>query len=58
MVPGYRLDDRSSILAQVKDFSSNLCVLTGSEANPASCPMGTGDPFPGAERGRGVALTK
>jgi hypothetical protein len=32
-----------------KDFSSNLCVQTGSEAHPASCPVGTGSPFPGAK---------
>jgi hypothetical protein len=43
--------------AEAKDFSSNLCVQTGSEAHPASCPMGTGGPFPGAKRGRGVTLT-
>jgi hypothetical protein len=29
-----------------KDFSSSLCVQTGSEAHPASCTMGTGGPFP------------
>jgi hypothetical protein len=40
-----------------KDFSSNFCVQTGSEAHPASCPMDTGDPFHGAKRGRGVTLT-
>jgi hypothetical protein len=38
-------------------FSSSLCVHTGSEAHPASCTMGTGGPFPGANRGRGVTLT-
>jgi hypothetical protein len=32
-----------------KDFSSNLCVHTGSGAHPASCPMGTGGPFPGGK---------
>jgi hypothetical protein len=31
------------------DFSSNLCVQTGSGAHPASCTMGTGDPFPGGK---------
>jgi hypothetical protein len=40
-----------------KDFSSNLCVQTGSGAHPASCTMGTGGPFSGAKRGRGVTLT-
>jgi hypothetical protein len=29
-----------------KDFSSSLCVQTGSGAHPASCTMGTGSPFP------------
>jgi hypothetical protein len=43
--------------AGAKDFLSNLCVQTGSEAHPASCTMGTGGPFPGAKRGRGVTLT-
>jgi hypothetical protein len=28
--------------AEAKDFSSNVCVQTGSGAQPASCPMGTG----------------
>jgi hypothetical protein len=40
-----------------KDFTSNLCVQTGSEAHPASSTVGTGSPFPGAKRGRGVTLT-
>jgi hypothetical protein len=31
--------------AEAKDFSSSLCVQTGSGAHPASCPMGTGGPF-------------
>jgi hypothetical protein len=31
------------------DFSSNLCVQTGSEAHPASCQMGTGGPFSGGK---------
>jgi hypothetical protein len=43
--------------AGAKDFSSNLCVQTGSEVHPASCPMGTGGPFPGEKRGRGVTLS-
>jgi hypothetical protein len=38
-------------------FSSNLCVQTGSEANPASYPVGTGGPFPEINRGKGVTLT-
>jgi hypothetical protein len=32
-----------------KDFSCSLCVQPGSGAHPASCTMGTGGPFPGAE---------
>jgi hypothetical protein len=36
-----------------KDFSSNLCVQTGSGDHPASCTMGTGDPFPGAKARQG-----
>jgi hypothetical protein len=35
--------------AGAKDFSSNLCVQTGSGAHPASCTMGTGGPFPGGK---------
>jgi hypothetical protein len=35
--------------AGAKDFSSILCVQTGSEAHPASCTMGTAGPFPGAK---------
>jgi hypothetical protein len=42
----YGLDDRGSIL-----------VETSSGAHPASYPMGTGGPFPGVKRGRGVMLT-
>jgi len=32
-----------------KDFSSSLCIQTGSGAHPASCTMGTGGPFPGGK---------
>jgi hypothetical protein len=56
IVSDYGLDDRAIWVrsaAGAKDFSSNLCVQTGSEAHPASCTMGTGGPFPGAKRGRG-----
>jgi hypothetical protein len=35
--------------AGAEDFSSNLCVHTGSGAHPASCTMGTGGPFPGGK---------
>jgi hypothetical protein len=37
------------ICAEAKDFSSNLCVQTGSAAHPASCPVGTWGPFPGGK---------
>jgi hypothetical protein len=52
IVSDYGLDDwaigvRSP--AGVKDFSSNLCVQTGSGAHPASCKMGTGGPSPGVK---------
>jgi hypothetical protein len=43
--------------AGTKDFSSNLCVQTISEAHPSSCTMGTGGPFPGAKRSWGMTLT-
>jgi hypothetical protein len=52
IVSGYGLDDRAIGVrspAGAKDFSSNLCVQTGSEAHPASCTMGTGVPFPGGK---------
>jgi hypothetical protein len=51
-VSGYGLDDRAIGVrspAGPKDFSSILCVQTGSGAHPASCTMGTGGPFPGAK---------
>jgi hypothetical protein len=59
-VSGYGLDDQAIGVrspAGAKDFSSSLCVQTGSGAHPASCPMGTGGTFPGAKRGLGVTLT-
>jgi hypothetical protein len=60
IVSDYRLDDRAIEVrspAGTNDFSSILCVQTGSEAHPASCTVGTGGPIPGAKRGRGVTLT-
>jgi hypothetical protein len=60
IVSDYGLDDRVIRVrfpAGAKDFSSNLCVQTGSEDHPYTCIMGTGSPFPGAKRGRGVTLT-
>jgi hypothetical protein len=32
-----------------KDYSSSLCVQTGTGAHPASSTMGTVGPFPGAK---------
>jgi hypothetical protein len=32
-----------------RHFSSSFCVQTGSGADPASCTMRTGGPFPGAK---------
>jgi hypothetical protein len=60
IVSDYGLDDRTIGVRSptgAEEFSSNLCVQTGSGAHPASCTMGTGGPFPGAKRGRGVTLT-
>jgi hypothetical protein len=49
IVSDYGLEDREIGVrspAEAKDFSSILRVQTGSGAHPASCPMGTGGPFP------------
>jgi hypothetical protein len=57
IVSHYGLDDRAIGVrspAEAKDFSSNLCVQTGSGAHPASCTMGTGGPFPGAKARSGL----
>jgi hypothetical protein len=51
-VSDYGLDDRAIGVrspAEAKDFSYSLCVQTGSGAHPASCPIGTGCPFPGGK---------
>jgi hypothetical protein len=51
-VSDYELHDRAIGVrspAGAKDFSSILCVQTGSGGHPASCTMGTGGPFPGAK---------
>jgi hypothetical protein len=51
-VSGYGLDDRAIGVrspAGAEEFSSSLCIQTDSEAHPASCPVGTGGPFPGAK---------
>jgi hypothetical protein len=52
IVSDYGMDDRAIGVrspAGAKDFSSNLCVQTGSGAHPASCTKGTGGPFPGGK---------
>jgi hypothetical protein len=46
----YTLDNRGLIPDRRKYFSSSLFVQTGSEAHPASYPMGTGVLFPGVKR--------
>jgi hypothetical protein len=54
IVSGYGLDYRAIEVrspAGAKDFSSILCVQTGSGSHLTSCTMGTGGPFPG-ERAR------
>jgi hypothetical protein len=48
-VSDYGQDDRAIEVrspAETKDFSSNLCVQTGSGAHPASCTVGTRGSFP------------
>jgi hypothetical protein len=57
IVSGYGLDDLAIWVrspAGAKDFSSNLCVQTGSGAYPASCIMGTGGPIPGGKSEAGA----
>jgi hypothetical protein len=52
IVSDYWLDDRAigvRSLAGAEDFSSSLCVQTGSGAHPVSCPVDTGGPFPGGK---------
>jgi hypothetical protein len=50
----YGLDDPAIGVrspAETKGFTR--CVQTGSGAHPASCPMGTGGPFPRAKAQQG-----
>jgi hypothetical protein len=57
IVSDYGLDDRVIGVrspAGAKDFSSNLCVRTGSGDHPASCTMGTGGPFRGGKSAAGA----
>jgi hypothetical protein len=49
IVSDYELDNRAIEVRSptgAEDFSSSLCVQTGSGAHPASYPIGTGGPFP------------
>jgi hypothetical protein len=46
----YNPEDNS----EQEDFSSILCVQTGSEAHPASCTMGTGVLSPGVKSAAGA----
>jgi hypothetical protein len=53
IVSDYGLDKRAigaRSPAGARDFSSSLCVQTGSEAHPAFCTMGTGVLSPGQAR--------
>jgi hypothetical protein len=57
IVSDYGLDEQAIGVrspAGAKDFSSSLCVQTGSEAHLASCKMGTGGPFPGRKSAAGA----
>jgi hypothetical protein len=57
IVADYGLDDRAIRVrspAGAKDFSSSLCVQTGSGVHPASCTMGTGGRFPGDKSAAGA----
>jgi hypothetical protein len=52
IVSDYGLDNRAIGVrspAGAEDFSSSLCVQTGSGAHPASCAIVTGGPNPGAK---------
>jgi hypothetical protein len=52
IVSGYRLDVRATNVrssAEARDFSSNLCVQTGSEAHLVTSPTGTWGPFSGSK---------
>jgi hypothetical protein len=46
---GYELDGQGSIPGKGKNCSLLHSVQTGSEAYPASYPMGTGGSFPGSK---------
>jgi hypothetical protein len=51
-VSDYGLDGRAIEVRSptgAEDFSYSPCDRTGSEAHPASYPMGIGSPFPGGK---------
>jgi hypothetical protein len=57
IVSDYGLDDRAIGVrppAGAKDFSSSLCVQTGSGAHPDSCTVGTEGSFPGGKSAAGA----
>jgi hypothetical protein len=52
IVSGHGLNNRAIEVrspAGAEDFSSSLCVQTGSGIHTASCTIGTGSPFPGGK---------
>jgi hypothetical protein len=50
IVSDYGLDRAIEVRSPTgSDFSSSLCVQTGSGAHPASYPMGAGGSFPGGK---------
>jgi hypothetical protein len=60
IVSGYTLEDQAIEVrspARAKDFSSNLCIQTGTGVHPVSYTMGTGVLSQGVRRGLGVTLT-
>jgi hypothetical protein len=57
IVSDCRLDDRGSISAGAKDFSSSLCIQPGSGAHPASYPVSTRVLSLGARHSQGMMLT-
>jgi hypothetical protein len=60
IVSDYGMNDRTIGVRSptgANNFSSILRVQTGSEAHSAFCTMGTGEPYPGANRCWVVTLT-
>jgi hypothetical protein len=57
IVSDYGLDDRGSIPDRAENFSSSLCVQTGSGGPPSLLSNGYRGSFPvGVKHGRGVTL--